>query len=168
MPFVGTAGTRRELMADLTRALAPGSPETLLALVRFYGLADLIIAFGLVAHDRLLDASARGAQVETGSEGRVYRPRNNELAVLLKCPLEEAIEIVDSITSALGELGSARDVDVEVGIAILPDEADSPIAALERADRRLLASDHEPDDAVQARRARRTLAREAAQQRQAS
>ena len=168
MPVVGAPGTRRALMADLTRALAPGSPETLLALFRFYGLADAIVAFGLVAHDRLLQASVRGAQVETGSDGRVYRPRNNELAVLLRCPLEKAIEIVDSITAALDELRSARGVHVEAGIAILPDEADNPIGALERADRRLLASDHEPLGAVEARRARRTLVRESTQHRKAS
>jgi GGDEF domain-containing protein len=163
MPFVGAAGGRRELMTDLTRALAPGSPEQLLALVRFYGLANLTTELGREAQDRLLMASVRASQVETGADGRVYRPRNDEVAVLFKCPLEAAIDILDRITTGLNELGSSRGVHVEAGVAILPDEADDPIGVLERADRRLLAGDREPDDALEARRARRTLSSESSQ-----
>jgi len=149
-------GTRRELMADLTRALAPGSPEELLALVRFYGLPNLTTELGPEAQDRLLAASLLRAHTEIGSDGRVYRPRTDELAIVFKNGLEAAVHVIDAITDALNELGSARGVHVEAGVAILPDEAEDPVGALERADQRLLASDCEPEDALEARRTRRT------------
>jgi len=151
------AGTRRELMADLTQALAPGSPEQLFAIFRFYGLAELTAERGSEAQEQLLKVSIRRAHAVLGSDGRVYRPRADELAVLFGRTLESALDLLDRITVELNELGSSRGVMVEAGVAIVPDEADNPIGVLERADRRLVAGDRESDDALEARRPRRTL-----------
>jgi hypothetical protein len=151
LSFVGV-GSRSEFMAELTQASTPGSPKRLLALFRFYGLARLTTELGQEAEIRLLRASVRGARIETGWDGRLYRPRNDELAVLFTCPLEPALDILDIIRRALNELGAPEKVEVEAGIAILPDEAVDAISALRRADQRLRAGEREAAEALERRR----------------
>lgn len=143
------AGNRRDLMADLTRALAPGSDERLFAVVRLYGLTERW------ASDELLAAVRRRFVLDVGRLGRVYRTRWDEVCLLFDCPLEMAIRLLDDTTEVLNRLDS---VDAEAGVALLPEEAADPISALERADRRLNpASYSRREDGVTARRERRSL-----------
>ena len=147
--------TRRDLMAALTLALAPGSDERLLAVVRLHGLNDLMERMGLTAEERLLASARRRLLVEVGSSGRAYRTRRDELCVLFECPFETAIQLLDNTTAALNQLARDSGVKVEAGVTLLPEEAADPISALERADRRILAS-ADTGHGITARSERRT------------
>jgi predicted signal transduction protein with EAL and GGDEF domain len=125
-------------MGDLTRALAPGSPERVLVIFRLHGLRALTERFGTVARDELLDEAHRRLAAEVGTAGLSYQPRHDEWCVLFDSPLEQAVQVLGSATAALDELGAPHDVTAEAGIAILPEEAEDPISALEQADRRIL------------------------------
>jgi predicted signal transduction protein with EAL and GGDEF domain len=133
-------------MGDLTRALAPGSPERVLVVFRLHGLQALTERFGTVARDELLNQAHRRLTAEISAAGLSYQPRHDEWCVLFDCPLEQAVQVLGSATAALDELGMPHDVTAEAGIALLPEEAEDPISALEQADRRILpagASDRE-------------------------
>jgi predicted signal transduction protein with EAL and GGDEF domain len=125
-------------MGDLTRALAPGSPERVLVVFRLHGLRALTERFGTVARDELLNQAHRRLTAEIGTAGLSYQPRHDEWCVLFDSPLEQAVQVLGSATAALDELGAAHDVTAEAGIALLPEEAEDPISALEQADRRIL------------------------------
>jgi GGDEF domain-containing protein len=147
--------SRRDLMAALTLALAPGSDERLLAVVRLHGLNDLRDRAGLDAEERLLASARRRLLVEVGCSGRAYQTRRDELCVLFECPFEKAIQLLDNVTAALNQLARASGVKVEAGVTLLPEEAADPISALERADRRTLAS-ADAGSGITARSERRT------------
>jgi predicted signal transduction protein with EAL and GGDEF domain len=150
-------GTRRELMAALTGALAPGSGEGLLAVVRLHGLGAWGERAGAVSAGRLLDELYLTVTREVGFSGRFYLPRRDELCVLFDCPLDEAIGLLDGLTAVLNELAAAVEVTAEAGVALLPDEASDPISALERADRRIFPAHYTGgrEQALSARRGRR-------------
>ena len=57
-------------------------------------------------------------------------------------PLDEAIRVLDDVTTALNDLDPNGDVTAEAGVALLPDEASHPVGALDRADRRILPGDY--------------------------
>jgi predicted signal transduction protein with EAL and GGDEF domain len=130
--------SRDELMTDLTRALAPGSRERLLTVVRLHGLRTLLEGSGRAAHDRLLDYAHRLVLHEVSASGTFYLPRRDELCVLFEIPVDDAIEVLDSLTRGLNELDQTGVIRAEAGVALLPDEATHPLGALERADRRIL------------------------------
>jgi predicted signal transduction protein with EAL and GGDEF domain len=163
--------SRDELMTDLTRALAPGSRERLLTVVRLHGLRALLETSGRAAHDRLLDYAHRLVLHEVSSSGNFYLPRRDELCVLFEIPVDDAIEVLDNMMRGLNELDQTGTVKAEAGVALLPDEATHPLGALERADRRILPGEEtERDEWLGSRRGRREehlLALRRAQEQQA-
>jgi GGDEF domain-containing protein len=134
-------GTREQLMTDLTRALAPGSRERLLTVMRLHGLHALAEHSGDAARDRLLEQAHRLVLQQVHPSGRFYLPRRDELCVLFEIPLDEAIQVLDQMTAGLNDLDPTGLVTAEGGVALLPDEASHPVGALERADRRILPGD---------------------------
>ena len=149
----GVLGDRRALLADLTRALAPGSPDRVLAVFRLHGLRDLTDRSGTDAGGALLEVGAERLVSGVGPSGRCYRPRRDEWCVLLDGPLTSAIRALDSVTVELNATGGEYGVSVEAGVALLPEEAEDPISALERADLRV------PPDPRTGPRQRRTAER---------
>jgi predicted signal transduction protein with EAL and GGDEF domain len=150
--------SRRDLMVDLTRALAPGGEERLLALVRLHGLHDLRERVGPEGQDQLLAMAQRSLVLAVGRSGRAYQTRRDELCVLFDCPFETAIGLLDAVTAAVNEFARTSRVQAEAGVAVLPEEAADPISALERADRRILPStDTGRGPGIASRRERRTL-----------
>jgi GGDEF domain-containing protein len=135
-------GSREQLMIDLTLALAPGSRERLLTVVRLHGLQTLAGRAGAGARDELIERAHRLTLLEVRACGRFYLPRRDELCVLFDSQLDEAIRVLDRITTALNELDPVGDVTAEAGVALLPEEASHPIGALDRADRRILPGDY--------------------------
>ena len=119
-------GSREQLMIDLTLALAPGSRERLLTVVRLHGLHAMAERSGTAARDQLLERAHRLTLDEVRSCGRLYLPRRDELCVLFDTPLDEAIRVLDDVTAALNGLDPTGDVTAEAGVALLPDEAVPP------------------------------------------
>lgn len=143
-------------MIDLTRALAPGSRERLLTVVRLHGLHAMTERGGTAARDQFLERAHRRALHEVRASGQLYLPRRDELCVLFDTPLDEAIRVLDDVTAALNSLDPTGDVTAEAGVALLPDEASHPIGALDRADRRILPGDYAGrEEWLGARRSRR-------------
>jgi predicted signal transduction protein with EAL and GGDEF domain len=143
-------------MGDLTRSLAPGSPERVLVIFRLHGLRRLTERHGTFARDELLVEAHRRLAAEIGTAGLSYQPRYDEWCVLFDCPLEAAVQVLGSATAALDTLGEPHDVSAEAGVALLPDEAADPISALEQADRRILpAGSSERERRFSARTGRR-------------
>jgi predicted signal transduction protein with EAL and GGDEF domain len=148
--------SREQLMIDLTLALAPGSRERLLTVVRLHGLHAMTQRSGAAARDQLLERAHRLTLREVRSCGRLYVPRRDELCVLFDTPLDEAIRVLDEVTAVLNSLDPTGDVTAEAGVALLPDEASHPIGALDRADRRILPGDYAGREQwLDARRGRR-------------
>ncbi len=136
MPVCGS-GTRRELMADLTAALAPGSPERLFAVVRLHGFGAVIRRGGEAAATTLLAEAERSLLDGVDESGRCYQPRFDEWCILFDSDVETAIRHLDAVTAAIDEVGETCGIFSEAGVAILPQEARDPLGALERADRRV-------------------------------
>jgi hypothetical protein len=82
-------GSREQLMTDLTLALAPGSRERLLTVVRLHGLHAMTERSGTAARDQLLRRAHRLTLNEVRDRGRLYLPRRDELCVLFDTPLDE-------------------------------------------------------------------------------
>ena len=149
-------GSREQLMIDLTLALAPGSRERLLTVVRLHGLHAMTERSGTAGARSTAGKGHRLTLQEVRSCGRLYLPRRDELCVLFDTPLDEAIRVLDDVTAALNGLDPTGDVTAEAGVALLPDEASHPIGALDRADRRILPGDYAGrEEWLGARRGRR-------------
>ena len=135
---------RQELIVDLTRALEPDGREHLLMLVRLHGLATMADRCGQAAHDQFLRQAYELLQRQVGPAGRAYTTRHDELCALLDTSLDQAIDVLDSTTSALNKLGAGEQIRADAGVALLPEEASDPVGALTRADRRILPADNHP------------------------
>jgi GGDEF domain-containing protein len=130
-------GTREELMANLTAAVAPSEPTRLLVVFRLGGFAEFVARFGYGATDALMTHIASRLPAVSGPSSFYYRPRKNELCALIGGR-------VDGVEGALA--AAARDVHEELdasgislgfGTAVIPQEADDAVAALALADGRL-------------------------------
>ena len=149
------AAGRRELMADLTRALAPGSPLRVLAVIRLQGLSRLRERSGAIVRDRLVEQARHRALADVGPAGTVYVSRQDEVCVLLDGRFMDSIASLDRLTRAIDELGRPHAVAAEAGVALLPVEADDPISALQRADSRTVAGEYTEREGPAGRRGRR-------------
>lgn len=130
-------GGRVKLMNDLTLALRPGSPPSLLAIVCFEGFGGRTRRRG--------DRAQRAALVERCSTlarglepvSNCYRLREAELAALVYRPAAEASELLDGAVSLLQEGEPDAFHPISFGACILPKEAASPLEALALAGERL-------------------------------
>jgi len=135
--------TRQQLIADLARAVAPGSDEQLFVVYRLGGLNDLATT---ASQDSFMRVALTRAHDLIGDDGRLYSPRRDEFCALFACPLGRALDHLDHLTPALSKLARPFGITVDSGIALLPDGLQEPFAALQRADQRLSTSgDADPD-----------------------
>jgi GGDEF domain-containing protein len=130
-------GTRQELMAELTRALAPGSPMSLLAIFRLGGLREYVAEHDEEAADDLVRRTSERLAMAIGPTAVYYRPRRDELCGLISGPLEGAKDTLYEAVMALNAERDTTGITAGFGVALLPFEADDPISALKLADERL-------------------------------
>jgi GGDEF domain-containing protein len=125
-------GTRSVLMRDLEGAVAPGSPTRMLAVVDLRSLIDLQ---GRIRGDEHLRSLA-GHLTEALRGARFYRPREDELAVLVEGPPADAEQrLAAAVSTVNGRLG-LHGVVVAFGGVTLPTEAGESLAALRIAESR--------------------------------
>jgi GGDEF domain-containing protein len=130
-------GNHDQLIDDLARALEPGSPPAVLAVFELLGSSAYRNAYGQRTHAALIRRCAeRFAHVLQGA-GVCYRPRQDELCVLIDGPIGEVIETLTAAEHALEDREGPAPVSARFGVALLPDEADDPIELLVLADQRL-------------------------------
>ena len=125
-------GARALLMRDLELAVEPGSAPRTLAVIDLRSLLDL---HGRIAGEEHL-RSVAGYLAEVLPGARVYRPREDELAVLMEGSAPHAEPLLAAAVSAVnGRLGQ-HGVVVAFGGVTLPTEAGESVAALKTAESR--------------------------------
>jgi GGDEF domain-containing protein len=118
--------TRSVLLRDLEESVEPESAPRALGIVDLRGFLDLC---GSMEAEGYLRSVAR--YLSEALEGaRFYRSREDEFAVLVDAPADEAETRLNVAASTVNARLGQQSVLVCFGIVSLPDEANDPIAAL--------------------------------------
>jgi GGDEF domain-containing protein len=136
-------GSRDQLIDDLDQALDPGSSFGVLAVFDLAGSEQHRRLFGAEASDALIARLAEVCARAVATNGRCYRPRQDEFCVLLELEVDDAISILEDTLSALRDEGSDSLGPVAFGVALLPEEANDAIDALIIADQDLDTRRHQ-------------------------
>lgn len=123
-----------QLRADLKRALS--GPRHVLFTCDLDGLKRYNDAYGEQCGDALLGWMGRKLRDAVGDRAVVYRLHGGSFAVLAAGREQVTDQIRADATAALFEIGDGFAIWASVGAAVLPQDADTPEEALERADRR--------------------------------
>jgi diguanylate cyclase (GGDEF)-like protein len=137
-PLTGL-GSQARLQMDLEeRGRSPKEPLTVI-LLDLNGFKHYNDTFGHPSGDRMLGLMGRRlkAAVEPGGTG--YRLGGDEFVVLVDDEIGDRDEIVVRAAEALTSKGGGHDLSAAWGIASVPEEADSPAAAMQLADVRMYA-----------------------------
>lgn len=133
-------GTRQALMLELEDAVKPDAAPSLLVVFGLEGFDEYVALFGRLAGRTLLvKLSARLAEA-LAPKGSCFRPRFDEFSALIETTIADAKPVLDGAVAALRERATSGAVTAAWGAALLPDEADGPIAALQVADERLASN----------------------------
>ena len=132
---------RRQLTADLERLSAGWSARRSRTLVFFDldGFKRYNDTFGHPAGDALLSRLGARLQELIADLGSAYRLGGDEFCILLDGRHSRDSRLVAQAATALSEGGRGFSVTSSVGVAIIPDEAVDPNAALRLADERMYA-----------------------------
>jgi GGDEF domain-containing protein len=133
-------GMRDTLLSALTDAVEPEAAPTLLVLFGLEGFDEYVALFGRLAGRTLTVRLAARLAEALPPGARCYRPRYDEFAALVGAPIADAKPILDAAVAALRARATSVAVTASWGAAMLPEEASSPIAALELADSRLASN----------------------------
>jgi len=135
-------GNRRQLMADLQRALRFGRDglATTLVLFDLNGFKRYNDDFGHGAGDALLMRLGTALARTVGDRGEAYRLGGDEFCILLAGRHPSGDALVASARAALAEHGSGFAVTASYGLVILPEDASSVKLALNLADQRMYAA----------------------------
>jgi diguanylate cyclase (GGDEF)-like protein len=135
-------GNRRQLIGDIERLIEAGRP-TSLTIFDLDGFKEYNDRFGHPAGDALLvrlTAALRRAVVPTGS---AYRLGGDEFCVLAEGIDRDALDgHVSEWTGCLRERGEGFFITASSGVALIPEEADTPSDALRLCDQRMYARKH--------------------------
>ncbi|HET9103481.1 MAG TPA: diguanylate cyclase [Solirubrobacteraceae bacterium] len=131
-------GNRRCLSAALATQLAAGSRCTI-AFSDLDGFKRYNDTFGHAAGDVLLSRMANRLVEAVAGRGSVYRLGGDEFCMLLPGPVARQDPVLAAIASALHQPCSSFAVTASIGLAVFPDEAVTPAAALQLADDRMYA-----------------------------
>ena len=131
-------GNHDKLIADLTRALEPDRPRSVLAVFDFVGRSEHRRIFGLRASDGLANRFAEAFTLVMSRVGTCYYiPREDEFCVLIAQSIGDVRLVLVAALGALNDVGEPFLVTAAFGGISLPDEAADPIEALILADERL-------------------------------
>jgi diguanylate cyclase (GGDEF)-like protein len=132
-------GNRRQLITDLERLFPSGSRETTLVFFDLNGFKRYNDVYGHGVGDALLARLGAALSATVGSAGSAYRLGGDEFCALLDGRHTAHDELVAGAKAALNEHGGGFEVSTALGVALIPEEAGSPDAALRLADERMYA-----------------------------
>jgi GGDEF domain-containing protein len=132
-------GTREQLLADLTRAVAPGEPVKLLVIFRLGGFEEFAGRYGNNTTAALLGRVVDRLPEASGPSSFYYRPRKDELCGLVMGRLDGVEAALAAAAKDIDETLGSQGIALGFGTAILPYEASDPIEALALADTRIVA-----------------------------
>jgi len=130
--------SRKALLDDLEEALVPGSGPLLLVMFELGGLREILTSLSAEEGDALLVRLARRFSDEIGRDARSYESRRDQLIALV--PARGGDPSLERARTGLAEAAAPHRLEIVYGAALLPDEARTPVEALERADERLFVS----------------------------
>jgi two-component system cell cycle response regulator len=135
-------GNRRRLVRDLDAAVAEADEAQPRTLVFFdlNGFKRYNDTFGHAAGDSLLARLGDGLRAAIGDQGQAYRLGGDEFCVLLTGRLAHDDGLLIAALDALTERSSAFSVGASHGLATVPDDATTSVAALQLADQRMYAA----------------------------
>jgi hypothetical protein len=132
-----TVGSRDELIADLSAAVAPGAPERLFVVFRIEGFDHFTRRYGDGPPDALISHVLRCLPPASGPFEFYYRPRKDELCGLVSGCLDGVEGGLFEAANAVYEILGRSGISLDFGTALLPEEASDPTAALALADGRM-------------------------------
>jgi HD-GYP domain-containing protein (c-di-GMP phosphodiesterase class II) len=127
--------TRKQLDADLLKAVLPTAPPSLLVIYDLDG-TGLENSRTRVRTETLLRELAARITATLGDVATCYRSREAELSALIYAPIPTAVALVGAAARALGTQDSGAINPIKFGTAILPREANDPLDAIILADKR--------------------------------
>jgi diguanylate cyclase (GGDEF)-like protein len=135
-------GNRRQLMGDLERVIVEGRPAAL-AIFDLDGFKDYNDRFGHPAGDALLVRLTSALRESVAGTGSAYRLGGDEFCVLADGVDGSALDLrLAEWTGCFSERGEGFSVTASSGVALIPEEAAEPSAALRLCDRRMYARKH--------------------------
>jgi GGDEF domain-containing protein len=125
-------GTRSVLLRDLEEAIEPGGTPSTLGILDLRAFLDL---YGRLEADGYIGSVAR--QLAGALEGaRFYRPRQEEIAVLVEVGLAEAERLFRAAATTVNDHLTPQGIAVSFGSVSLPDDASDAVRALSLAESR--------------------------------
>jgi diguanylate cyclase (GGDEF)-like protein len=135
-------GNRRRLTGDLSRTFerAADGHRAMLLLFDLDGFKHYNDTFGHLAGDALLARMGTKLKDAVAPSGAAYRLGGDEFCA--RIDLDGAVpgELIARASAALCESGAQFSVRGSLGVVLLPDEAESPEAAIQLADERMYAN----------------------------
>jgi diguanylate cyclase (GGDEF)-like protein len=140
-PLTGL-GNRRRLMGDVARLIDEGRPAAL-AIFDLDGFKEYNDRFGHPAGDALLVRLTAALRASVQGRASAYRLGGDEFCVLADHVSRPQLEpLLAAWTGCFGEQGDGFTITASSGVALIPDEAADPSAALRLCDRRMYARKH--------------------------
>jgi GGDEF domain-containing protein len=136
-PLTGFA-SRTALTAHLAEATEPDSEPSVFAVFGLGGLDDHEKVYGVEATDDLITRLAGDFARMVRPEGFCYAPRRREFCAIFELPIAEVSPILATAAITLRRESALAQLLIAFGIAVLPEQADDPIAALMVADKNLI------------------------------
>jgi GGDEF domain-containing protein len=131
-------GDREKLFVDLTHALEPGRPPSVLAVFDLVGWSEHRRIFGQRASDSLTNRFAEAFALVMWPVGACYYiARDDEFCALISQPIDDVNSALIAAIGALNAVGESSLITAFFGATSLPDGAADPIDALMLADERL-------------------------------
>ena len=128
--------TRESLIGDVGDVLTTECLHVL-AVFALLGSDDYRQTYGALASNEVIAELAQALSTTIGDRGRCYRSREDEFWVLIAGPIDDARPLLDAGSARLREAGASAGVVPALGMAFLPNEANTPTEALMVADQEL-------------------------------
>jgi diguanylate cyclase (GGDEF)-like protein len=135
-------GNRRRLTTDLSEAFerAAAGHRALLLLFDLDGFKNYNDTFGHLAGDALLTRLGAKLREAVSPSGAAYRLGGDEFCARIDLDGGVPDELIARASAAMCESGAQFSVGGSLGVVLLPDEADTPEAAIQLADERMYAA----------------------------
>jgi GGDEF domain-containing protein len=133
-------GTRDAMFAALTRAVEPDASPCTLAIFSLDGSGEFREELGEEVSNEIIARLAQEFARFIQPDGECYAPRRHEFAAIFTLPFAKVETILAAAAIAMRREGAIFSIQTTFGVAHLPGEAASPVAALMVADQRRVAA----------------------------
>jgi GGDEF domain-containing protein len=133
-------GSRAAMLAELERAVEPGSEPRVLAIFSLDGSGEFREELGEEASNEVIARLAHEFARFICPDGSCFAPRRHEFAALFSLPWPKVETIIAAAAIAVRREGALFSISTTFGVAHLPVDADTPVGALMVADQRRVAA----------------------------